>query len=1127
MSETHFEQNRWVPPLGNIPSVNFEFLAQEPALLDLGRKAEFNFHFDTNTTLLKTRQFGEEFCRQVSESFGIHVSSQTAQIDALRELKKFIPPELHDDLHFLRKTGNEASHALESRPIFAAKALRKAHHAARWYAQNILHVKVTSAKYQIPPNPQEVWRTQIETSFEEERESLKSSLERQQAALDDAQAEIETFQKERQQSLRSRQESKADQEALLELASDLERQLQDQRKISAIRKSLQEEGLDTGEEVGLPSWAANIALGENPPDEYSNLPEEVIEDLKALGKGTQLPPIKSPPLALKAKGNFSSAGQKHFEIQVSTHTSGQQNLSLDSAQGTWTNEEGTTSLLPGDLREALRQLNEGPPTRIEPGETFSLSQKRKLWWAHLRRRLEPFGVKLDPYLRDADAIVVDKLKVELRQDDNGALQFFVCAEDVSSEELTPIVDKMRDPNKTYTSRQLRQDGTTRKTGLIFSENAIRAVQQTKNIRRALSHGRSDVAARLVDAPHTVLDPELFDLGEYSERVIGIGTPVYRVSRSMIQDGPAGSQKFELRQASGAGTENDESPIMTLTPKEKEELQHLLQEGSAKGIPYVRFRDSWVRVPPRETVDAFDDDLGESKMRGSLIVTENVENEQFSTDDAGVGGLAEVPNRPPLLHKSFDLFPHQQLGFAWLSGHSGVGERASNHGMLADDMGLGKTLQVLSLMSLLKKRDELRPVLLVAPVSLLPNWEKEADRFFPGRLKNRIQLGSGRRLQAEQLRNFDWVLASYETLRSQQTELGRIEWSLMVCDESHRIKNPTAQVTHAAYAMNARNRLALTGTPVQNSLNDLWSQFDWLSPGFLGSLRDFKARYEGARIRKDPEQRADNLEQLKTRIEPRILRRLKTEQEGVELPTKTVKRIPLAMSASQQGLYDQILEDFRRGEMASMAAMIGLFKVSAAPTVFHGERDKYGAEMGPKLQWLCETVHQIHKKGERVIIFAEYYTIQDRLTSVLSSVLGESVDRINGSINTALRTARIDSFNAGFNGTAMVLGPKATGVGLNITGANHVIHFTRGWNPADEAQATDRVYRIGQQRPVTVYRPIMIHPHLKSIEEHLDGLLEAKMELAKDILAGVEAMSVKSELEKCFSLDKTEEGKEQT
>ena len=246
----------------------------------------------------------------------------------------------------------------------------------------------------------------------------------------------------------------------------------------------------------------------------------------------------------------------------------------------------------------------------------------------------------------------------------------------------------------------------------------------------------------------------------------------------------------------------------------------------------------------------------------------------------------------------------------------------------------------------------------------------------------------------------------------------------------------------------------------------------------------------------------------------MLRRLKANEVADSLPPKsnhggdTGHQIPL--DADQVRLYDQVLADFQRREISAISAMHTLFQTCAAPSIF-------GRSIGPKLRWLCELVAEIRARGERVVIFAEWYKVQDTIVSTLSNVLDEPVDRINGTVESGLRLAKVRAFNQGTNGTAMVLGPKAAGVGLNVTGANHVVHFTRHWNPALESQATDRVYRIGQTKPVTVYRPVMTHPTLKSIEVHLDELLGAKEELANDVLFGIEELGVQAGLEQALNV----------
>lgn len=1128
----------WTPLIGaDRPSLNFEFLANHGDLLELARLAESNFHTDPNTTLFKMRQLGEQLARLWAKECRLGVVHEETQYSLLQRLEHAqLGPSSNvlGDFHNLRKLGNEAAHQGNRRRQAAKNGLRLGLWLSHSYMKEWHGFSEPLGQLQIPPDPREV----IQATFARVHAQYSEQIHALTKARNDAE------QRQREAALKL-QESEQDKDEYAQLAEEYARKMEeaeearraeeaewkrmrsemeaaatnvanqtqlqevrDIRRVDSVKKGLEDLGVEVTEEPGLPASVLNIAQGEAVPQELDGLSEEVLEDLKAIGEDHELPEIKAPKVRIRANGNLTASGVDRFEIQVAL-LDPNTGVEFERAigEGFWTDSDGQRLLLPGELRECLDSLAAGPPDQ-QSGQTPSeWTLDRKLWWGRLRLRLMPFDVDFGRYLESTDAIVVDRLTARLHESEGGMVELRVSAEGVAEEQLTNVVDKMRSLDATPTLRMRDDKGALRRTRLVFGPKAKQAIVRTKEIRR-----RSEsLSPSLIDAPHTLLDPELFDLSEYSERVVGIGAPVYRVSRSMIQDTASGA-RFQLRQVSGGGFDSEQPSSLDLSDAEREALQAALREALAQGRPYVRFKEAWVRVPSLAVMDGLDEPVSKATARGSLVVSENLDAQEFAVGDTGHGYLAKVPERPPGLADEFNLLEHQKWGWAWLAGHAGVGERASDHGMLADDMGLGKTLQVLSLLSLLKDSGKLGPSLVVAPLSLLPNWEKEADRFFPGRFTRRIRLGAGRRMKAEDLRGYDLVLASYETVRSQQIEMGRVAWQMMVCDESHRFRNPTAQTTHAIYAMDARYRIALTGTPVHNSLRDIWAQFDWLAPGFLGDLRSFTQNYQGAAIMRDPTERTKRLGVLKKQLESRVLRRLKEQEIADKLPPVEEREIRLDFDVGQRALYDQILGEFQAGHIKAMEAMTQMFQVCAAPSVCVFADDDGAMPMGPKLRWLCAEVLKIRERGERVVVFAEWYKIQDVIASALSAVLGEQVDRINGTVETGLRLAKIEAFNQGQNGTVLVLGPKAAGVGLNITGANHVIHFTRHWNPALESQATDRVYRIGQTKPVTVYRPVMVHPELTSIEEHLSALLENKQKLAKDILVGIEELSVQAELQ---------------
>lgn len=505
---------------------------------------------------------------------------------------------------------------------------------------------------------------------------------------------------------------------------------------------------------------------------------------------------------------------------------------------------------------------------------------------------------------------------------------------------------------------------------------------------------------------------------------------------------------------------------------------------------------------------------------------------------------EDPVLPALLRPEIALKPHQREGVAWLQ-HLWAHMPQVRGCVFADDMGLGKTLQMLTFIAwYLETENEPEPVLVVAPVSLLENWGSEIRKFFRPGLRVLTLYGAAMkvarlpkdavdaRLAQEGLTSFlrpDWlgdaqiVLTTYETLRDQEFSLSAQRWGIMVCDEAQKIKTPTSLVTRAAKKQNARFRIACTGTPVENRLADLWCLFDFVQPGLLGPLATFCRTYSRPIEARSEDQQAA-LEQLRALIAPQVMRRMK--EDVADLPEKrvddTCRALPL--SARQSALYTTTLDAYRRkvaeaGDGSATMVVLGMLHtlrsicahpVSAEEAAVPPPFDAFSRH-SPKMRWLMEQLGRIRTLDEKVIVFTEFREIQRALQRYIGEHFGFAPTVINGDTSAQAgsgqsRQARIDAFQAspGFN--VIILSTTAVGFGVNVQAANHVIHFTRPWNPAKEDQATDRAYRIGQTKPVTVYYPTVTTSEFVTFEAKLDALLEAKRELARDMLNGAEELS---------------------
>jgi hypothetical protein len=444
-----------------------------------------------------------------------------------------------------------------------------------------------------------------------------------------------------------------------------------------------------------------------------------------------------------------------------------------------------------------------------------------------------------------------------------------------------------------------------------------------------------------------------------------------------------------------------------------------------------------------------------------------------------------------------LRDYQLRGLSWLTGLAELGLGAC----LADDMGLGKTITLIA--HHLARQDDgatAGPTLVVCPASLMANWAVEIARFAPDAAVRRFH-GPGRTLDGIDKNEF--VLTTYATMRRDAKALNGIEWGLLCADEAQHAKNPASATMKALRAIDSGARVALTGTPVENNLTDLWSILDWTTPGLLGSQEGFRTAYGRAAERGDAETAA----RLGALVRPFMLRRLKTDP-GIapELPAKTVTDEHVILSKEQVALYKRVLDDTmaeiraadgieRRGLV--LALLTRLKQVCNHPAQYSGSPDPGSAKSG-KLDLLDELLETITAEDERALVFTQYAQMGKLLTAHLAH-RGIGSEFLHGKTPVKRREQMVADFQDGKT-QVLVLSLKAAGVGLNLTRATHVIHYDRWWNPAAEEQATDRAYRIGQTRAVQVHRLICEG----TLEERIAALLEQKRSLAEAVVGSGEA-----------------------
>ncbi|HRD66095.1 MAG TPA: DEAD/DEAH box helicase [Candidatus Competibacter sp.] len=552
----------------------------------------------------------------------------------------------------------------------------------------------------------------------------------------------------------------------------------------------------------------------------------------------------------------------------------------------------------------------------------------------------------------------------------------------------------------------------------------------------------------------------------------------------------------------------------LTPKE------LLALAKLKA-PLVRVRGQWVQLSAAEIQAALAlQQQGGAAFAGRDLLRlalgadtiKGLEMKAVNADGplgellAGLAQGDQIAPLPPPPGLTATLRPYQQRGYAWLEFLTRWGLGAC----LADDMGLGKTVQTLALLQRLREAGESRPALLVCPTSLVGNWRKETSRFAP-QLPVMIHHGAGRdkgEAFAAQAQNHALVLSSYGLLHRDLEWLQGVDWAAVILDEAQNIKNAETKQAKAARALRAERRIALTGTPVENNIGDLWSIQDFLNPGFLGNAARFKQEFF---IPVQVERDQNAVERLQRLTGPFILRRLKTDRTVIQdLPDKLEMKVYCTLTKEQATLYaavvqqaEAVLEGMEQGigrRGLVLSTLLRLKQVCNHPAQYLADHSPAPGRSG-KLARLTEMLEEIRAVDERTLIFTQFAEMGHLLQRYLQEQLAREVLFLHGGSSKTQRDRMVDRFqNEPAGPPVFILSIKAGGTGLNLTRANHVFHFDRWWNPAVENQATDRAFRIGQNRQVEVHKFIC----LGTVEERIDELIERKQSLAEKIVGSGES-----------------------
>lgn len=766
---------------------------------------------------------------------------------------------------------------------------------------------------------------------------------------------------------------------------------------------------------------------------------------------------------------------------------------------------------------------------------------------------------LDEYLNQEEVVAPKTVRLRLREDGDG-IEIVPDVVGVDGAKFEEVFDRFPSPESVYNISQ-PNGGRTR---LLFKNEQREALKAVKRHRR-VSHEEIEAIAK---HPQDYFNPEIFELDptadepqSFSDRVREIGVyqpkvyPFISPYRSewipgiMVEDKdgkrtniPVKNQQ-ELNELKGLINQAKSTHEETVTWKNG----RLPVSEVERYLPFIEKRLTRRNRPPCP------DEKLETPV---LIIRENIEDPDYiepTPDPPATEPFRHLLEPSPHLKLEVELLPHQEEGVAWTQQ---LWENQYPGGLLADDMGLGKTLQVLCFLEWHHtKYSSERPYLIIAPIALLENWQSEYPKFFDrGSLDFITLYGSGlqafrrdseheipeidgadqfpelrrRRggLDVDRLRTAKLVLTTYETVRDFQLDLGLIHWAAVVIDEAQRIKTPGALVTNAVKALKTDFRLALTGTPVENSLMDLWCITDFVAPGYLDSAKNFNRDF--CRPLRNPETDIRALgDKIRDRIGVHFKRRLKTDILQ-DLPEKLVHECRQEMPSNQAERYLAALQSVHESESdgpqtpnSILRVLQQLRDISDHPVLADSQWEEIPAprliEQSAKLLVTVGLIEKIAQAGEKVILFAERRKTQHLLKRVIQERFGlTDISIVNGDTpgsahrGNSMKVSRqqaVDRFQAAPDINAIIMSPLAAGVGLNITEANHVIHYSRWWNPAKEDQASDRVYRIGQTRPVHVYLPMATHSGFSTFDVILHELLERKRQLSQGTLFPTEQVEV--------------------
>lgn len=810
------------------------------------------------------------------------------------------------------------------------------------------------------------------------------------------------------------------------------------------------------------------------------------------------------------------------------------------------------------LIESVERFNALPPEER--------AEKAYLNFAAIKGLAEGTGAELDRYLGKQRVLIPSRLALDIVTDEQGRISFAPRIDGVADDAMWQAFAAQGRVDSVYT---INQDGQQVYVALDENQREIlRRMQLVRWLGGAEKTEALRDPQAVFDGIAAEIDlsdfgPRVRGIGDFpfiAQPYYNAGTGIFDGIEREPLDGEAFNAGIQFRYADGSVEK-----VEFDSPQEILDLQRDTADAHRSGKGVVEFKGKSILLDDefRSALDELAEQVGGhakakkqegDKQRRYLLIHTNEAALEYDEGSAAADNPVQL-ELPRSVKSDVELKDHQREGIRWLQQNYLLGATGRRGCLLADDMGLGKTLQVLTFLAWLIERGEIaagpnpeaapwRPILIVAPVILIENetWLQDMRRFFAadgaifsphlilrGKTLEEFRTARGREvergqamLDLDRICQHRVVLTNYETIVNYQHSFARMRdrWSVVITDEAQEYKTANTKISHALKSLSPRFRIAATGTPVETKLSDVWNLFDFLQPGpLLGSAQEFRRNYEDRLT----EPGGAALTDLKTRLlfsrhDAYVLRRDKqTSLPG--LPKKYEHKLICELSAEQRQKHLELLGRVARGGTEGQPLKIipqlqRLYQHPALIPRYEPTTANEAINRCPKLAAVVECLKSVRAKSEKALIFTRSLDAQQLLIGVLNEVFRLDVEVVNGSTSRngdkkgaeRTRKAIVNRFreSSGFN--VLILSPEVAGVGLTIVEANHVIHYGRWWNPAKESQATDRVYRIGQQRDVHVYHPIAKDPRgeFETFDEKLDQLIERRLRLAADFLSPMPA-----------------------